>query len=337
MRFIIWVCKNIQQKIYTSLYISQGVAAGTKCWKRLCILFICVNCTSFYLRVTTTVEEMVLHPASMDDLSDDILSIIARAVPPAALFTILLLSHQYKNIVKARVVQLAALRGPPFHLSPSLILDFHGSSVSVNLCNIGDVGMQVFSTALAGGGMSNLVNLQLNHNQISDVGMKAFSAALAGGALSSCHTLHFGGNNIGDAGIEAFSKACAGGALVSVTTLRLNSIQISDVGMQAFSSALAAGAMAQLKALYLNDILSDEKIGDVGMRAFSSAIASGALPLLEELWLQNNQIGNSGIAALVNACVNGALPHLKTHLMLFGNPASEAVQRAAKDTITNRK
>ena len=86
-----------------------------------------------------------LHSASIDDLSEDILGIIARAVPGAALFTILLLSHQFNNLMKARVVQLAALRGPPFHLSPSLILDFNCSSLAVNLHNIGDIGMQVLS------------------------------------------------------------------------------------------------------------------------------------------------------------------------------------------------
>ena len=59
--------------------------------------------------------------------------------------------------------------------------------------------------------MCHMQGIALNGNQIGDVGMQAFSTALAGGALAKCQKLILGENVIGDAGMEAFASACASG------------------------------------------------------------------------------------------------------------------------------
>ena len=62
------------------------------------------------------------------------------------------------------------------------------------------------------GALPSLNLLALNNNQIGDVGMQAFSTALGGGALASLEGLDLAANKIGDAGCTALAEVCAGGA-----------------------------------------------------------------------------------------------------------------------------
>ena len=113
---------------------------------------------------TILVEGLSLSTFSMDELPEDALTIIAETVSPAGLFTVSLLAQRYKKLVNARVVQLAALRGPPFNLTPSIILGFLGSSRTVNLSgqHLRDQDMIMMSDALASGAMAQLkVNRRL--------------------------------------------------------------------------------------------------------------------------------------------------------------------------------
>ena len=107
---------------------------------------------------TILVEGLSLSTFSMDELPEDALTIIAETVSPAGLFTVSLLAQRYKKLVNARVVQLAALRGPPFNLTPSIILGFLGSSRTVNLLgqHLRDQDMIMMSDALASGAMAQL-------------------------------------------------------------------------------------------------------------------------------------------------------------------------------------
>ena len=55
--------------------------------------------------------------------------------------------------------------------------------------------------------MCNTQILALENNKIGDVGMQAFSTALAGGAMAKCTYLGLERNQIGDDGISAFAQA----------------------------------------------------------------------------------------------------------------------------------
>jgi hypothetical protein len=62
----------------------------------------------------------------------------------------------------------------------------------------------------------------LGSNQIGDEGMEAFSTAISSGALASLEVLYFYDNQIGDEGMKAFSTAISSGALASLQELYLH-------------------------------------------------------------------------------------------------------------------
>ena len=78
----------------------------------------------------------------------------------------------------------------------------------------------------------NMQVLGLQSNQIGDVGMQAFSTALASGALAQCHTLSLRHNQIGDVGLASLADACARGALASITFIDLDNNKASETRKQ---------------------------------------------------------------------------------------------------------
>ena len=110
-----------------------------------------------------------------------------------------------------------------------------------------DDDMMVMShIVISNGALASLEKLYLSNNQIGDAGMQAFSTALAGGALTQLQYLDFECNQIGDAGFESLASACASGAMPQLKQLCLNENQIGDEGLKSLSEALTCGALAQV-------------------------------------------------------------------------------------------
>jgi hypothetical protein len=137
-------------------------------------------------------------------------------------------------------------------------LDWNGAGLA-------ELHASALCSLIGSGALASVTELVLGDNQIGDVGMQAFSTALAGGALASLTRLYLDNNQIGDKGLEAFSGALATGALASVTDLRLWGNQIEDEGMKAFSAALATGALASIRFIDL-DYNQATEMGKTAMR-----------------------------------------------------------------------
>ena len=100
-----------------------------------------------------------------------------------------------------------------------------------------DDDMMVMShIVISNGALASLEKLYLSNNQIGDAGMQAFSTALAGGALASLERLSLHGNQIGDAGMQAFLTALAGGALPALKMLNLSGNTIGTTTKETFKS-----------------------------------------------------------------------------------------------------
>ena len=107
----------------------------------------------------------------------------------------------------------APLRLPPFNMQDNLVTC---DEVILGRRNIGNDGMQIFSTALASGALAQCQTLHLYSNQIRDEGMEAFYKALAIGSMGKLAYLYLDGNQIGDEGMVAFSAAISSGSLASL-------------------------------------------------------------------------------------------------------------------------
>eukprot|EP00966_Prymnesium_polylepis_P267962 6190382-Prymnesium_polylepis.1 len=131
--------------------------------------------------------------------------------------------------------------------------------------NIGDKGMEAFSTAIASGSLPLLKDLNLCSNRIGDEGMIAFAESIklncnsTIGKLASLQELGLSDNKIGDAGMKAFAKAlmpidaCSVGALAKLTCLNLANNRICNAGMLSLSEPIGKGMLANLEVLELDD------------------------------------------------------------------------------------
>jgi hypothetical protein len=190
----------------------------------------------------------------IEDVGPNIFSFLKLPQMPSTYAT----SRAMRELTKQRTRELLAvartLNAPPLSLNLK-DPDFLGWKGWVDLSDkkIGDVGMKLFSAALASGALGSLVELELGGNRIGYEGMKALALAVGSGALPSLTRLILGGNEIGDEGMQAFAAAVGSGALASCRRLDLDNNQISDPGMVPFSDAIARGALVSLEELVVDD------------------------------------------------------------------------------------
>jgi Ran GTPase-activating protein (RanGAP) involved in mRNA processing and transport len=202
--------------------------------------------------------------------------------------------------------------------------------LKLSLNEIGDDGMKVFSTVVAGGALVELEILDLASNRIGGAGMTALALAARKG-LGSLADLRLSFNHIGDEGMQALSSTIATKALGNLHYLWLEKNNIGDNGMVAFADALKStpgnpsGALPNLEKLSL----FSNVIGDAGLIALADAVKPspanprGALAQLTHFNLGTNQIGDSGMQSFASAVISGALEQL-THLTLGGNRIGDA-------------
>jgi hypothetical protein len=152
----------------------------------------------------------------------------------------------------------------------------------------------------------NMTRLCLPNNRIGEIGMKMFSGAIATGALANLAELCLYGNKIDNKGMGFFCTALASAPLTKLTHFDIGMNLISDEGMGAFSTAIGTGCLKNLIELDMDN----NKIGDRGMRHFSTAVSNGALAKLTDLGLDENQIGDKGMRDLSFAIESDGLKSL---------------------------
>ena len=81
-------------------------------------------------------------------------------------------------------------------------------------------------------GLLQPITLDLTYKQVGDAGMQAFSTAVSNGALPQLENLNLSNNQMGDAGLAALASACGSGAMAKLTKLNLENNPGNDEHVQ---------------------------------------------------------------------------------------------------------
>ena len=154
--------------------------------------------------------------------------------------------------------------------------------------------------------------------------------------LANATELYFAGQRLVDADCRTLGLISRGGThMCSLTDLDLNDNMIGDEGLAELTAAWEAGAMPNLIRLNLSyNVIGDA--GCVALcEAFARTSFRGLLMELETLTLWRCMIGDRGGLALAHALTCGAMPILR-HLQLDYNACSPACEECIRAATRRR-